>query len=50
MKPYKEIIQSGLKERDFEIETLFDKQTELPWWIEEHWVVKKAYDNLQLYV
>lgn len=50
MKPYKEIIQSGLKERGLEIQTLFDQEAELPWWIEEHWIVKRAFDSLELHV
>ena len=50
MKPYKEILQSGLKERGLEIETLLDRETDLPWWIEERWIVKRAFDNLRLHV
>lgn len=50
MRPYKEIIQSGLKERGLEIETLLDRETELPWWIEEHWIVKRTFDSLELHV
>jgi hypothetical protein len=50
MKPYKEIIQSGLKERGLEIDTLLDLETELPWWIEERWIVKRGFDSLELHV
>ncbi len=50
MKPYKKIIQSGLEERGLEIETVFDQETELPWWIEEYWIVKRAFDGLELYL
>lgn len=50
MSSYKEIIRSGLKGRGLEIETLLDQETDIPWWIEEHWIVKRAFDSLELHV
>lgn len=50
MKNYKKRIKNGLLERSFELEGIFDSETELPWWIEEMWVFKKAFINHQIHV
>lgn len=49
MKAYKKIIRDALAERKFEITELFD-ETEIPWWIEEHWTITRSHDQLQLLV
>jgi hypothetical protein len=50
MKKYKEMIRSGLRERNFEIEAVFDNESDLPWWIEERWSIRRSFDQAGLYV
>ncbi len=44
---YKESLRIELEKRTFELVQVFDSSDNLPWWIEEKWVVKQI--NTSIY-
>ncbi len=50
MQKFKLLIKAGIEDRGFQLIQIFDKNSEIPWWFEERWIVERSFDKLELNV
>lgn len=50
MQKFKLRIKRGIEDRGFQLIQIFEKDSGIPWWIEERWIIQRSFDQLQLNV